>query len=47
MVRECEARIGRKLTRAERRELHDEITKQGYDKWEIIEICVAMFGWAR
>lgn len=35
--------LGRKLSRADQRRLHDEITKQGFDRQEIIEIGISMF----
>jgi RHS repeat-associated protein len=42
-VRAIEHEIGRPLTKAEQRELHDEITGQGYGYHEIIEEGVALF----
>ncbi len=42
-VHECERRIGRRLTRAEQRELHDWITKQGFDYHEIVDECIYLF----
>ena len=36
--------LHKKLTKADRRRLHDEITKQGFTPEEIIEIGVSMFG---
>ncbi len=42
-LKQIERRIGRRLTKGERRRLHDEITKQGFTVEEIIEIGVSMF----
>jgi len=42
-VRQIEKQIGRKLTQGEIRWLHDEISKQGFSLWEIVEIGVEMF----
>ena len=42
-VRQIESRCGRKLEKADRRRLHDEITGQGFTIPEIIEIGVGMF----
>ncbi len=42
-VRQIEKVLTRKLDAAERRRLHDEITRQDYDLQEIIEIGLAMF----
>lgn len=43
-MREIERRIGRKLTEAERRLLHDEISKQNLNVDDIIEIGEDLFG---
>jgi hypothetical protein len=42
-VREIEKQIGRKLSKDERRQLHDEVSKQGMGFHEIVEHGVAMF----
>jgi hypothetical protein len=41
---EIQRRLHKKLSKADRRRLHDEITKQGFTPEEIIEIGVSMFG---
>jgi hypothetical protein len=42
--KEIQRRLGKKLSKADRRRLHDEITKQGFTPEEIIEIGLSMFG---
>jgi hypothetical protein len=42
-VRQIERVLRRKLDAAERRRLHDEVTRQGYTLQEIIDIGLAMF----
>lgn len=43
-LREIERQIGRKISKKERRQLHDAITGQNYDFWEIVEEGLAIFG---
>ena len=42
--KEIQRRLGRKLSKADKRRLHDEITKQGFTPEGIIAIGVSMFG---
>lgn len=42
-VRQIEKVLTRKLDAADRRRLHDEVTRQHYDLQEIIEVGLAMF----
>lgn len=43
-LHEVERSIGREITPAERRSLHDRVTRQGYDYHRIVEEGKGLFG---
>ncbi|GAA1738342.1 RHS repeat-associated core domain-containing protein [Nonomuraea bangladeshensis] len=43
-IKDAEQQIGRSLTKAERRRVHDAITKKGYGYHEIVDEVIGMFG---
>lgn len=43
-VQEAERVLGRKLSKGEIRQVHDEISKQGYRYREIVDLIIEMFG---
>ena len=44
ILQQIARKLGRPLTKAEQRRLHNEISKQGYSVEEIVEIGISMFG---
>ncbi len=43
-IRRAEEQLGRSFSKADRRKVHDEITGQGYEFWDIVEIALDLFG---